>query len=480
MIGSACRAACALALALTVSACGGGGGSGGAAPPPVVTPPANGHVDWPVYAYDATRSGKNPSETAIGRTNVSSLKPRWSFATSGPIVAQPVLAANIAVGGAYVDLLYVADESGTVYALNAATGAPVWSAGYGTSGNTCGDLPSWGITSTPVIDRGQHGVFVADGLGQVHGLDLATGKPLATWPAGVFVLRSTNYEYVYSALALSPSGTLYVANASYCDAEPYQGAIVALDDRSGAKTASWLPQTAPNDADGIWGAGGVTADPRGNGDVYVATGNADPESAPFSDAVVRLSASLAPVSTANLYSPAMDDDDFGANPVTFAAPGCPAQLAVEQKSGLLYLFNADALASGPVQMLAIGTPSMQGLNVNAAAYDAASAMLFVGNGTANAPYVQGLLAFSLANCRLALAWQRAGAGPSPLSGPTIANGVVYYATGSGANVAAYDESTGTPLWTSPAFGGPSYSPPTVVNGVVYATSFDRHVYAFGP
>ncbi len=477
------HAARALAAALLFAAagCGGGGSSAVAPPPPPATPPPNGHIDWPAYAYDATRSGKNPNETIVGRGNAGSLKLRWSFATSGAVVAQPVLAANVAVGGGVADVLYVGDESGTFYALNAASGAPVWNASFGTSGNSCGDLPSWGITSTAVIDRAQHGVFVADGAGNVHGLDLATGKPLATWPSAVFVLRNPSDEYVYSALALSPSGTLYVANASYCDTEPYQGAVVALDDRTAMKTATWIPQTPPNDGNGIWGAGGVAADPRGNGDLYVATGNAFPESAPLQRQRRAAQRRAAAASAPRASSPRRSTTTTSARlPSRFRRRAARRSSSSSRSPGILYLFDLDALASGPVQALAIGTPTDQGLNVNTAAYDAASQMVYVPNGTANAPYVQGLLAFSAATCRLTPAWQRSGAGASPLSSPSVANGVVYYATGSGANVAAYDAASGVPLWTSPPFGGPSYSPPAVVNGFVYATSFDRHVYAFAP
>lgn len=465
-----------------LTACGGGGGSSPSTQPrATVTPAANGHVDWTTFGYDATRSGKNPNETTLGRNNIASLRVHWTFQTAGSIVAQPVVAANVALSNGAADVVYVADEAGNVYALNATTGAPIWTQNFGTSQNSCGDLPQWGNTSTPVIDRTLNALYVVDGRGSAHGLNLATGASLAGWPAAVPVVHDASVEYAYSGLALSPAGTLYAAGAGYCDNGTYFGSIVALNAATGTQTATWIPQTAPNYGSGIWGAGGVAADPRpGVTDVYVTTGNAFPESALYSDSVVRLTSALAPVATNSQFDASVpNDDDFGTNPVTFVAPGCPPQLAAEQKNGLLDLYDLDAIAAGPVQRVSIGAPTNIGLNVDSASYDAATNMLYIANATADSPYGTGLLAFSFLNCTLVLAWQHGGTSTSPLSQPVIANGVVYYATGSTKTIAAYDAVTGTPLWTSAQFGAPSYTAPTVVNGILYAVSFDKHVYAYG-
>ena len=470
------RGASALLCAAVVTGCGGGGHSGGTSPPAPATPqppqvistPSNGHVDWPTFGYDATRSGKNPSETTLAATNVASLHTRWSYTTAGPIVAQPVVAANVDLGGTLADVLYVGDEAGGFYAVNATTGALVWKQTFPVEQNSCTDLPSWGITSTAVIDRTRHGVYVVDGQGAVHGLDLATGKALSSWPAGVPVLRDPSHEYVYSALTLSASGSLYVADAGYCDAGTYYGAVVALDASTGAPSAKWIPQSGSNIGNGIWGAGGVVADPRASvTDVYVATGNAFPEDATYSDSVVRLNANLAPVATSLRFDPTNPDNDFGASPVTFRAPGCPPQLAVAQKLGLFYLYNLDSIGAGPVQVLKIGDP-VSDADASPASYDAATNMIFVANdGAPDGSYVQGLLAFSISNCTLRLAWQRSGLQSYSASQPVIANGVVYFATGNGGSVVAFNAVTGAPLWSPAHFGGPAYAAPTVVNAMVY-------------
>jgi outer membrane protein assembly factor BamB len=482
---SAARAFAPVAFAAALlTACGGGGGSPGTALPHTVataTPAPNGHVGWTMFGFDDVRSGKNPAETTLGRANVASLHLHWSYATAGAIYAQPVLAANVALASGTADVLYVVDESGGVTALNAATGATVWKQTFPDANSSCGDLPQWGITSTPVVDRARNALFVIDGTGAAHALNLATGATAPGWPASV-QLNVPTLTYTYAALAEMPNGTLYATSAGYCDDNVYQAAVYALDASSGRRLETWYPQSAPNYGNGIWGAGGVVADPRAAvSDVYVATGNAFPESALYSDSVVRVTASLSPVAANWRYAASVpNDDDFGAAPLTFVAPGCLPQLVVLQKNGQLDLYDLDAVGAGPVQQIAIGSPSIEGLNIGTASYDAATGTVYVANALANAPYGQGVLAFSLFNCQLVLAWQHAAAGaPSPLSQPVIANGVVYYATGSGKTIAALDAATGALLWTSPAFGAPSYTAPAVVNGSVFAGSFDKHVYAFG-
>jgi len=88
---------------------------------------------------------------------------RWSYQTAGPIAAQPIVAANVAIAGRFVDVLYVGDEAGTFYALDAASGTPIWTRTFGVSHSACADLPAWGITATAVLDRSQTAVYVVDG-----------------------------------------------------------------------------------------------------------------------------------------------------------------------------------------------------------------------------------------------------------------------------------------------------------------------------
>src|SRR5512143_1813687 len=93
-------------------------------------------VDWGTYGFDVERTGENPSESILTPANVGGLAERWTTDVGAVIVASPVLAADVDVGGVAVDLLYVGTEHGDVVALDAATGAVVSSRTLGSPAPT--------------------------------------------------------------------------------------------------------------------------------------------------------------------------------------------------------------------------------------------------------------------------------------------------------------------------------------------------------
>ena len=69
---------------------------------------------------------------------------------------------------------------------------------------------------------------------------------------------------------------------------------------------------------------------------------------------------------------------------------------------------------------------------------------------------------------------------NPMIPPTVANGVVYYSTGSASSIIAFD-TAGRRLWDSGTkiLGG-IFAPPTVVNGKVLTVDYGGSLTAFGP
>src|SRR5436305_7877702 len=106
---------------------------------------------WTTYRHDAARTGIDPDST-------SPVAPSQAWRTSpldGQVYGQPLV---------YGSDVYVATENDTIYALDAATGAVVWSTHLATpepaSAAPCGDIaPSIGITSTPVIDPTSNRIY---------------------------------------------------------------------------------------------------------------------------------------------------------------------------------------------------------------------------------------------------------------------------------------------------------------------------------
>ena len=106
--------------------------------------------DWTQFHRDNMQRW-NPYETVLSIGNVGSLQLKWSyangtldsFANSSPAVVNGIV--------------YFGSNDGNVYALNASTGAKVWS--YTTGG---------GIVSSPAVANGA--VFVGSGDGNVYAL----------------------------------------------------------------------------------------------------------------------------------------------------------------------------------------------------------------------------------------------------------------------------------------------------------------------
>ena len=125
------------------------------------------------YHYDALRTGWNSHETILsassfpgnfGVLNVAELDDQ--------VDAQPLLVPNEHVAGGLHDVVYVATEGNTVYALDAASGAVLVQRNLGPPvpmplGCT-NNGPNVGINSTPVIDLRRARLYV---IADVSALD---------------------------------------------------------------------------------------------------------------------------------------------------------------------------------------------------------------------------------------------------------------------------------------------------------------------
>jgi len=441
-------------------------------------------TDWATYGFDLERTSHNPREVTLGRDNVGRLGQIWATDVGGVVAASPVLASDVSVDGTALDLLYIATAHGDLYALDAATGRVVWQRNLGSQVTTCADMPGavFGITDTPFVDRTTQSLFVVGGDGGLYALDLATGATRAGWP--LTITSDPAHEHVWSAITLA-GGALYVETASYCDFTPYYGRVVKIALPTPSVVETWYVTSSPGagpGGGGIWGWGGASVD--SSGDLYVATGNATTtlENYGYAERVVRLSSALE-VRASNYPGLTGYDVDFGTTPVPYQAPGCPGQIVVENKSGVVFVYQRDALASGPTQQVEIGDYALTSPLIGVPAYDPTTRMVYVSNSAdlTGGEYRHGLVAFSVgADCQLHLAWQQTqGMNGAVVSSPTVANGVVYYGDGPGNELFALSGDSGAVLWQSGStIAGAIYAPPIVVNGRLYAAAWDNVVHAY--
>ena len=439
-----------------------------------------GALDWATYGFNLQRTGENPFETTITPSTVAGLHQIWSFNLGAVTIMQPVLAAGVIVNGSPKDLVYMGDEHGDLYAIDASTGTMVWHHNIGSQQTSCGDIPDgiFGASGSPSLDRPNNRMFVVGGDGNMYALDLSTGVTLAGWP--VAVTTDPSHEHTYGGVTVN-NGIVYAEIASYCDIGPYHGRIVAIN-IANKKMRNFLPAGNKNGG-GIWGPGGVSIDPA-TGDVFTATGNAltNPESFHYCENVVELT-SLLRVLGSNYPGLTGGDVDFGATPILYQPPGCSPMVAAKNKTGVLVTYQRGNVSAGPFQRLQIASVSDYQFN-GIPAWSDATHLLYIGNSSDSnlGTYKHGMLALSVdANCQLNLAWQQiVGPNFSSVSPPTVAGGLVYYGDGPGNQLLAFDSTTGTQLWSSGStIQGAIFGAPTVVNGRVYVGAWDGKLYAFG-
>jgi outer membrane protein assembly factor BamB len=444
-------------------------------------PAAASAADWSTFGFASERTNENPFERAIGVGNAGGLHEVWSAPLEGVANAQPLVVAGVRLaGGRRAQLVIAATERGVLSAHDAVTGVRVWRRALGVRQTRCADLPRglYGISSTPVADRGSGTVYAVAGDGRAHAVALATGRERPGWP--VTVTSAPAREYVWGALALR-AGRLYAATASHCASAFFRGRLVAIDVRRARVARTWFALGGRRTGGGMWGWGGVAVD-RAGGDVFVATADAivPPAHAPGADSVVRLSRDLRLRARHHADLPDVQDSEFGGGPLLLRAPGCPAQLMVTHKSGALLLYDRDRLAAGPRQTLQIGRRDFLG-TYGTYAWSAAARTLYVANNSSG-DLPHGLLALTLdGSCTLQPLWSApVGTDPALLSPPVVANGVVYLATGFGREVWAFEAATGRALWTSPRLDGAAYGGPAVANGRLFVAAWDQRLHAYTP
>ncbi len=117
--------------------------------------------DWQGYGHDYSNTRHQEKETAIGPLDAPILSPAWALKTEGEISGTPAV-----VDGC----LYVGTTAGFVYAVNADTGEPVWTA----------EVPDGGVINASLYVSGGR-VFAAvarDSAPYLIALDQADGTLL--------------------------------------------------------------------------------------------------------------------------------------------------------------------------------------------------------------------------------------------------------------------------------------------------------------
>jgi len=380
-----------LASALFLFSCDSGSTSKTQPPPP----PATG-VDVTTYHNDVARTGQNLSETILTPASVNSTNFGKLFVATadGDVAAQPLYLGGVTISGGTHNVLYIVTEHGSVYALDADTGASLWQISTLQSGETTSDdhgcdqiTPEIGITATPVIDRkaGANGTIYVVGMSKdssggyhqrLHALDLTTGAEQfsgpkeiqATYPGSGDNSDGTNVifdpgQYAERAGLLLLNGVIYTTWTSHCDIRPYTGWIMGYDQNTLDQVT--VLNVTPNGNEGaIWMSGTApAADSSGNiyaldaNGVFDSTldGNGFPNQGDYGNAFLKVSTTNRKLAVADYFEMSNQsaenstDQDLGSGgalvlPDLTNGSGQTVHLAVGAgKDGNIYVVNRDSM-----------------------------------------------------------------------------------------------------------------------------------------
>ena len=431
------------------TACGGGGGGSALAPnrsgptpaPPLPSlspppPPASGN-DWPEQRRDDQRTGNNPSQAAITKANVATLKIKWTQNTSGER-AEPVVLNNT---------VYAADIAGYIYAFDENTGALRWKF-----------LSSLGVPfkATPTIVNGvlyDGSVGSGPRAGAMYAVNATSGT----------LLWQHNYNEPYRALNGSPlfaDGRVYAGrstNNEAVDCDP-TGQLIAYDPNTGVVVDQLNLTAPPVTGDDIWS--GTMIDPGGA--LYVATGNPCGALSQYSDAIIKLipkPLSIVWTTQAVPNDNGAADDDYGGTPLFVNG-----MVVDGNKNGNVYALDP---ASGRV----LWQTQLGSEMIASPASDGTHIFAVVSGGLSNckiSPNCGGIFALDMAG-HIVWAVETSSAQALTLAPVAVSNGIVFAAYNQG--VSALDASTGAVLWR---FQGSHNieAGPVIVNGGLFVAEFD--------
>ena len=238
----------------------------------------------------------------------------------------------------------IATETNLVEALNASTGAVMWStqlpAGPSSNQLQCGNIALEGITGTPAIDPASGLIYLDAVTGttsaavrhQIYALSAATGAVQPGYPLDVQSALAARGIAFDSTIQGERGAVLFFNGAAYFtyggrsgDCGNYHGMVVQVTPSATPSVAGVWSTRA--DRGGIWAQGGSASDGYS---IYITTGNTSGASSwGDGEGIIRLKSGVAhTTSTLNYFTPTnwqtLDDDDLdlgGTEALPFQAGG---------------------------------------------------------------------------------------------------------------------------------------------------------------
>ena len=427
---------------------------------------------WTTYLQGIDRTGFT-SDSGFNPTSVKNLHLAWQASDTAPnngIFPQPVVSNGLVYWGSNDGFERATSTSGNL----------VWQTNLGRTTPPAPCSPSdWGIASTPTITTdvpvgGASSVmYIGGGDSKLYALNAATGAVLWSYDVG-----GNPDTFLWDSPAVF-GNSVYIGVASFGDCPLVQGQMLQINRVTGALQNRF--NVVPNGCTGggVWSSPTVDA---AAGTIYFTTGTPSPDcpSTPGGPSMYELKASnLSLVGSWTVpANQQIDDSDFGGTPTLFngviGGQSVPLVGAIN-KDGIFYAFKRDAVSSGPVWQTRIATGGgdpTTGHGPDApAAFDGTT--LYVGgdntsgcSGTVNA----------LNPSTGAFIWKRCFTdGGFVDDAVTVTSGGVVV-VGEGNNIQVVSAATGAILFTYNT-AGPVWGPASVVGSTLYEGDIAGNLYA---
>lgn len=329
------------------------------------------------YHNDDARDGAYTQEVTLTPSNVNSNQfgKLLSYPVDGQIYAQPLYVPHLSISGTAYNVVFVATENNSVYALNANASQTLWNKNLGTAkpdSDQYGITPLLGITSTPVIDITTNTMYVLAQTTsvpfQLHALDITSGAEKFSGPVtvtgtvpgsggdssgGNITLESSCYQRM--GLALDPVTNAIYLTFGHCT----HGWVLAYDKTTLQQTAIFNA-TPDGDGGGLWSSGGAPAIDDTTGDLYLITGvdqldvngvtEGDPVTNGYNDSFLRLDPTN--LAVLDFFTPddnsflASNDADLGSGSnilVPNNSSSTPRETIGGGKDGNIFVVNRDSM-----------------------------------------------------------------------------------------------------------------------------------------
>jgi outer membrane protein assembly factor BamB len=388
------------------------------------------------------------------------LREQWRFSTGDTIAATPAVGSGRAFIGSW---------DGYEYALDETTGSQAWRTFLGRTLGPCDEL---GVTSSPLLLDGR--AYLGGGDDKWYALDMASGASLWTVPTG-----STSSGYYNWSTPAALNGFAYVGIASRCDQPLVQGKLLRVNLATHQVANVW--KVVPDGQVGgtIWTTPVVDASRNA---VFVTTGNGAYDSTgdtqQHAEALVSVdAATLAIKSFWRLpVSDPTPDADWGTSPTLFNDSQGRQLVSAANKNGILYAFQRDNLAAGPVWTRRLAQPAVGSDPAAAGVYSTGyfdGQRLYYASGltTIGGKTVDGAVR-ALNPTTGAIIWERAM--PARTFGAlTVANGMLVVP--SWTRLRLFDPANGTILYENTLR---TYAAAKVANGRLFVGDFTGVVHAY--